>query len=213
MWPSKACFLQISHNSESLLLAPLLLCSLLVARSSSICPTQYISMRIPFLIALFAIGSASGATRGGLRNLSGTGENKSGIIKERPSKKGMMSKLAKNGMGMKNHVNCASVDEGDILANNGIFHKITRLLIPPEQSLLDFVVGNPDLTALAAAVVRAGLVDALSGPGPFTLFAPSDNTFGDVPVELLDLLLTNDEFIPHVNTDSTHDEIRFDYTL
>jgi hypothetical protein len=162
-------------------------------------------MRI-LLIALFVLGSASGATRG-LRNLSGKGGSKSGVMKERPSKKGMMSKLAKKGMGIKNPFNCASVDEGDILANNGIVHKITRLLIPPEQSLLNFVVGNPDLTALTAAVVRAGLVNALNGPGPFTLFAPNDDAFGAVPVELLELLLTNDEFIPHVR--STHNEIRF----
>jgi uncharacterized surface protein with fasciclin (FAS1) repeats len=63
------------------------------------------------------------------------------------AEKGMMSKLANKGMGMgMNTVSCASVDEGDILANNGILHKITRPLIPPEQSLVDFVVGNPDLT-------------------------------------------------------------------
>jgi uncharacterized surface protein with fasciclin (FAS1) repeats len=154
-------------------------------------------MIIPSLIALFAFGSASGATRG-LRNLSGKGGSTSGVMKERPSKKGMMSKLAKSGMGIQNAVNCASVDEGDILANNGIVHKITRLLIPPEQSLLDFIVSNPDLTALTTAVVRAGLVDTLSSPGPFTLFAPNNDAFGDVPVELLDLLFTNDEFIPHV---------------
>jgi uncharacterized surface protein with fasciclin (FAS1) repeats len=163
-------------------------------------------MRITFFIALFALGSASGATRG-LRNLSGKGGSKSGVMKERPSKKGMMSKLAKKGMEIKKSVNCASVDEGDILANNGSVLKITRILIPPEQSLLDFVVGNPDLMALTAAVVRAGLVDALKGPGPFTLFAPNDDAFGAVPVELLELLLTNDEFIPHVR--SINDEIRF----
>jgi uncharacterized surface protein with fasciclin (FAS1) repeats len=164
-------------------------------------------MRILSLIAIFALGSTSGATRG-LRNLSGKGgRSTSGVMKERPSKKGMMSKLAKSGMGIQSTVNCASVDEGDILANNGIVHKITRLLIPPEQSLLDFVVGNPDLTALTAAIVRAGLVDTLSSPGPFTLFAPNDDAFADVPIELLDLLFTNDEFIPHVR--SIHDKIRF----
>jgi uncharacterized surface protein with fasciclin (FAS1) repeats len=46
--------------------------------------------------------------------------------------------------------------------------------------------------------VRAGLADALSGPGPLTLFAPNDEAFGTVPDFLLELLLTNDEFIPHL---------------
>jgi hypothetical protein len=96
-------------------------------------------MRITFLIVLFALGSASGATRS-LRNLSGKGGSKSGVMKERPSKKGVMSKLAKKGMGMKNPVNCASVYEGDILANNGIVHKITRLL---------FLLNSLSLTSLS----------------------------------------------------------------
>jgi transforming growth factor-beta-induced protein len=108
----------------------------------------------------------------------------------------------------------AGIVEVDILAANGVVHKIDTVLnprtppFPFDPSIVDVVVGNPDLTALTAAVMRAGLVDALNGPGPFTLFAPNDDAFGAVPVGLLELLLTNDEFIPHVR--STHNEIRVD---
>lgn len=40
---------------------------------------------------------------------------------------------------------------------------------------------NPYLTTLASAVETAGLTDALNGPGPFTVFAPSNEAFGKVP--------------------------------
>jgi transforming growth factor-beta-induced protein len=63
---------------------------------------------------------------------------------------------------------------------------------------VEFVATNPDLQGLTAAVVRAGLVDALAGPGPFTLFAPSEDAFRAVPADLLELIFSNDEFIPHL---------------
>jgi transforming growth factor-beta-induced protein len=103
--------------------------------------------------------------------------------------------------------NDAKAVEVDILANNGVVHKIDTVLnpadgenegLPEEETIVDFVVGNPDLTSLTAAVVRAGLVDALNSGGPFTLFAPNDRAFGALPSEIVNTLLTNDEFIPHL---------------
>jgi transforming growth factor-beta-induced protein len=100
--------------------------------------------------------------------------------------------------------NEANIAEVDILANNGVVHKIGTVLIPTdgeaafEGTIVDFVVGNTNLTALTTAVVRAGLVDTLNSEGPFTLFAPNDSAFGALPAEILDTLLTNDEFIPHL---------------
>jgi uncharacterized surface protein with fasciclin (FAS1) repeats len=103
--------------------------------------------------------------------------------------------------------NDAKAVEVDILANNGVVHKIDTVLDPadgavqqglPGGTVVDFVVGNPSLTSLTAAVVRAGLVDALKSAGPFTLFAPNNGAFGDLPSSILNTLLTNDEFIPHL---------------
>jgi uncharacterized surface protein with fasciclin (FAS1) repeats len=102
--------------------------------------------------------------------------------------------------------NNAKAVQVDILANNGVVHKIDTVLDPadgvveglPDGTIVDFVVGNPDLTALTTAVVRAGLVDALNSDGPLTLFAPNDSAFGDLPATILNTLLTNDEFIPHL---------------
>jgi transforming growth factor-beta-induced protein len=95
--------------------------------------------------------------------------------------------------------NDAKAVQVDILANNGVVHKIDTVLDPADgKTIVDFVVGNADLTSLTAAVVRAGLVNTLSSAGPFTLFAPNNGAFGDLPSDILNTLLTNDEFIPHL---------------
>jgi uncharacterized surface protein with fasciclin (FAS1) repeats len=48
---------------------------------------------------------------------------------------------------------------------------------------------NPVLSTLVAAVKAAGLVDTLNGPGPFTIFAPSNEAFGKIDKATLDSLL------------------------
>ena len=68
-------------------------------------------------------------------------------------------------------------------------------------TIVDFVVGDEDLTTLTAAVVRAGLVDALNGPGPLTLFAPNNAAFAALGVTAPDIvtkLFTDDDFIPQL---------------
>jgi len=67
--------------------------------------------------------------------------------------------------------------------------------VPP--TIVEFVAGNDELTSLAdaVAVVRGGLVDALHGPGPLTLFAPDGEAFGAVRADLLQTLLTNDVWL------------------
>lgn len=47
----------------------------------------------------------------------------------------------------------------------------------------------PNLTTLVSAVKAADLVDTLSGPGPFTVFAPTNDAFGKVPKSMLDSLM------------------------
>ena len=48
---------------------------------------------------------------------------------------------------------------------------------------------NPDFSTLVAAVTAAGLVDTLSGAGPFTVFAPTNAAFAALPAGLVDKLL------------------------
>ena len=64
-------------------------------------------------------------------------------------------------------------------------------------TLVDLAVGDPELSTLVTAVMAAGLVEVLSGPGPFTLFAPIDSAFAAVDPALLNQLLTP-EFSLHL---------------
>ena len=57
------------------------------------------------------------------------------------------------------------------------------------STVVDIIVGSPDHTTLAAAVGAAGLVETLSGDGPFTVFAPTDAAFALLPEGLVATLL------------------------
>jgi uncharacterized surface protein with fasciclin (FAS1) repeats len=57
------------------------------------------------------------------------------------------------------------------------------------ETITDIVAGNPEFSTLLAAVDAAGLAETLSGDGPFTVFAPTDAAFAELPVETLESLL------------------------
>ncbi len=59
--------------------------------------------------------------------------------------------------------------------------------------IVDTAVAAGQFTTLAAALTEAGLVDALRGPGPFTVFAPTDDAFAALPQETLDAVLADPE--------------------
>jgi uncharacterized surface protein with fasciclin (FAS1) repeats len=58
-----------------------------------------------------------------------------------------------------------------------------------EKDIVDTAVGAGSFNTLVAAVKAAGLVDTLKGPGPFTVFAPTDEAFAKLPKGALDDLL------------------------
>ncbi len=91
----------------------------------------------------------------------------------------------------------------DVMASNGIVHVIDKVLLPQaildalgdddeddddddeeSKNLVEIVVETESLSLLEAAVIKAGLAETLSGDGPFTVFAPTDDAF----VALLDVL-------------------------
>lgn len=57
------------------------------------------------------------------------------------------------------------------------------------QDIIDNAVNSQDHTTLVAAVKAAGLVETLKGPGPFTVFAPTNAAFGALPAGTVDTLL------------------------
>lgn len=59
----------------------------------------------------------------------------------------------------------------------------------PTRDIIDNAVNSRDHTTLVAAVKAAGLVETLKGPGPFTVFAPTNAAFGKLPAGTVDTLL------------------------
>ncbi len=84
-------------------------------------------------------------------------------------------------------VNEAIVQAADIMASNGIIHELDTVLLPP-QSVVDTLVDR-GFTTLVAAVQAADLAMTLSGPGPFTVLAPTNQAFANLPAGVLDDLL------------------------
>jgi uncharacterized surface protein with fasciclin (FAS1) repeats len=59
----------------------------------------------------------------------------------------------------------------------------------PTKNIIQNAVNSADHTTLVAAVKAAGLVETLSGPGPFTVFAPTNAAFAKLPAGTVDSLL------------------------
>ncbi len=99
----------------------------------------------------------------------------------------------------------AIVADADILAGNGVIHAINGVLLPPatgtrpitptpitdEMNIVEVASDAGSFSTLVAAVEAAGLVDALTGAGPFTVFAPTDAAFEALPAGTVDALLAD----------------------
>ena len=68
-----------------------------------------------------------------------------------------------------------TVTTADVDVKNGVIHVIDKVLLPP--SVVDQALANDSFSILVQAVVKAGLVETLSGSGPFTIFAPTNAAF------------------------------------
>ncbi|WP_415182892.1 fasciclin domain-containing protein [Phaeovulum sp.] len=58
-----------------------------------------------------------------------------------------------------------------------------------QPDIVDIASSNPQFSTLVAAVSAAGLVDTLKSPGPFTVFAPTNDAFAALPAGTVDSLL------------------------
>lgn len=68
-----------------------------------------------------------------------------------------------------------TVTSADIEGDNGVIHVIDKVLSPP--TVVDIAINNPAFSTLVEAVVKADLASTLSGDGPFTVFAPTNDAF------------------------------------
>jgi transforming growth factor-beta-induced protein len=95
-------------------------------------------------------------------------------------------------------VDDANIIETDIKTSNGRIHVIDKVLMP--KNIVETAVGAGIFNTLVTAVQAAELVDVLSGPGPFTVFAPTDAAFAKVPASVLNELLADKEQLAQVLT-------------
>ena len=72
-------------------------------------------------------------------------------------------------------VDGSQVITADVMASNGVIHAINKVILP--ASVVSHAINNPGFSILVEAVVKAGLVEALSATGPFTVFAPTNDAF------------------------------------
>lgn len=78
----------------------------------------------------------------------------------------------------------------DIETDNGIIHVIDSVILPG-KTIADVAVADDRFTTLVAALGAANLVETLSGEGPFTIFAPTDDAFAKLPAGTLEALLAD----------------------
>ena len=62
---------------------------------------------------------------------------------------------------------------------------------PAVPNIVQIAVADPDLSTLVAALTKANLVTTLEGAGPFTVFAPTNEAFAQLPPGILNRLLAN----------------------
>merc|ERR1711935_810741 len=77
----------------------------------------------------------------------------------------------------------------DVSASNGVVHIIDGVLSPPVLNIVELAAHSPDLSTLVTALKAGNLVTALSGAGPFTVFAPTNGAFAKLPKATLAYLL------------------------
>ena len=82
----------------------------------------------------------------------------------------------------------------DVEASNGVIHVIDAVLLPPTDEtmpmdIVEVAIADGRFSTLVTAVSEAGLVETLQSEGPFTVFAPTDEAFAQLPEGTLEALL------------------------
>lgn len=95
----------------------------------------------------------------------------------------------------------ANIVATDVAASNGVIHVIDKVLLPANRNIVQTAQALPDFSIVVEAVVAANLQGALSGTGPFTVFAPTNAAFANLLTELgvtKDQLLANTALLTSV---------------
>ena len=92
------------------------------------------------------------------------------------------------------YIDGAMVTVADITADNGVVHVIDAVLIPQPpagNTVYDIIEASPAHATLKLAIDTTGLTGTLKGPGPFTVFAPTDAAFSALPSGTIAALLND----------------------
>ena len=73
------------------------------------------------------------------------------------------------------------VIKANLDATNGVVHVIDKVLLPPTNTIAGIAIGNPDFSVLVAALVKTNLAGVFAGSGDFTVFAPTNAAFAQLP--------------------------------
>ncbi len=113
-------------------------------------------------------------------------------------------------------INGSKVIIPDIVGSNGVIHVIDAVILPPademaveedmaedkmenmDQTIVDIALSDENFSTLVTALEAAGLVEALQGEGPFTVFAPTNEAFEALPEGALEALLADPEVLTDV---------------
>lgn len=94
------------------------------------------------------------------------------------------------------YVNGSKILGTDVKAANGLVHPVDKVMIATGKNVVESaqmlqsaqVFTQPELTLLVAAVVKCNLQNLLSQPGPYTVFAPTDQAFRDAGIASVDAI-------------------------
>ena len=89
----------------------------------------------------------------------------------------------------------AKITATDLQTSNGVIHVVDRVLLPANKTVVETAQSLPDFSILVEAVVAANLQGTLSGAGPFTVFAPTNDAFAAL---LAELGVTKDQLLADV---------------
>lgn len=90
------------------------------------------------------------------------------------------------------YINDAKVIITDIETSNGVIHVIDAVILPSDEeakTIVEIAAADERFSTLVAAVTAAELVETLSGEGPFTVFAPTNDAFAALPAGTVENLL------------------------
>jgi uncharacterized surface protein with fasciclin (FAS1) repeats len=79
----------------------------------------------------------------------------------------------------------------DARIGSGLAECVRTRIVKVDQDIVEVASGNPAFSTLVGALDAAGLVGALKGPGPFTVFAPTNAAFANIPGTVLQAIAGN----------------------